>query len=246
MKKMQVKKIGNSKIMLYLSAIIVGLLISTNFKFNGISKFMDLDTKEYKSILEERNKLTREINALEKDNKELNSKILSYSTTDNKSEKIIKDMKDQIEYYGMLSGNNEVKGTGIKITINDGIINENDTDFEKTNKILHDKDMRNLLNSVKLAGAQAITVNNHRITLHSAVQCNGSFLLFDDGSVEKAPFSIFAIGDPESLKTNLNKEGGYLKKLKARGLNINLESIGEIAMPAADIREISFALEYIK
>ena len=102
MKKMQVKKIGSSKIMLYLSAIIIGLLISTNFKFNGISKFMDLNTREYKSVLEERNKLTREINALEKDNKELNNKILSYSTTDNKSEKIIKKvLHNRLFYYIM-------------------------------------------------------------------------------------------------------------------------------------------------
>ena len=140
MKRMKVRKIGNSKIMLYLSAIIIGLLISMNFKFNGISTFMNLNSKEYQSVLEERNKLTREINALEKDNKELNNKILSYSINDNKSEKIINDMKNQIEYYGMLSGNNEVKGPGIKITLNDGIINEGDTEFEKNNKILHDKE----------------------------------------------------------------------------------------------------------
>lgn len=238
-------KITGTKVLLYLAAVFLGYNITLNFNFDGINKFANLNSREYQTLQDEKNKLSRQVTALDKENKDLNNRVLSYSTDDNKSEKIINEMKDQIHYYGMVSGENEVKGKGIKIKVTDGIVSPDDTEFERNNKILHDRDMRNILNAVRIAGGEAMSVNNHRITIHSSVQCNGSFLLFDDGGVEMAPFNIYVIGDPESLKTNLTKEGGYLKSLMARGLFVELESSSEIKMPAGQTREIFFSKEYV-
>ena len=238
------KNVNN--IVIGICTIVIGYLLAVNFDFKGTEFYMQLNAKEYKSAQEEKNKLMKQVDALKKSNEQTAEKISIYSNNDGKNEKIVKDMKDQIEYYGMVTGNNEVKGTGIKILATDGEIDYNTaSDYEKRSKIIHDYDMNNIINAIRTAGAEAISINNHRVSLTTTVQCNGAFLLFEDGSLEMAPFNIYAIGDPETLKLALTQEGSYLKKLQARGIKIEFESSPEIKMPATGLRQIRFAKEFI-
>lgn len=99
-------------------------------------------------------------------------------------------------------------------------------------KLLHDSDMALVLNELRNAGAEAISVNNHRVIPWSGVICNWAFIGFEDGSMEYAPFNIYAIGDPEKLKAALMEDGSHIKQLMIRKLNIEIETRNKITMPA--------------
>ena len=90
----------------------------------------------------------------------------------------------------------------------------NETAYEVMNKILHDSDMALLINELRGSGAEAISVNNHRVTPNTAVVCNSAFLGFDDGDREAAPFKIYVIGNAELMEESLNSEGSHLRVLK--------------------------------
>lgn len=238
-------KKSNNSIIIGIGAIVVGFLLIQNFNFESVDYSMNINAKEYQKAQEEKNKLMKKVDALKKDNYEASKKISIYGVAE-KNERILKDMKEQSEFYGLVTGSNEVMGPGIKITAMDGDINYNTaSEYEKRSKIIHDYDMNNIINAIRIAGAEAISINNHRVALTTTVQCNGAFLLFEDGSLEMAPFNIYAIGDPETLKLTLASEGSYFKKLKARGIKIEVESSSEIKMPAINVREIKFAKEFI-
>lgn len=159
-------------------------------------------------------------------------KIRNYAQNDKKNDKILDDMKNQISDYKSFIGSNNVEGPGIILKINDGTTNalEENTD-EINNKLLHDNDMALVLNELRVAGAEAISVNNHRILPWSGVICNWAFLGFDDGGMEYAPFNIYAIGDPEKLKAALLEDGSHVKQLMLRKLYVDIKVVDKIIMP---------------
>ncbi|PSM59073.1 division initiation protein [Clostridium diolis] len=216
----------------FIATIILGGLISMNFNFKGIQSYSQLNATEYQNAVEERAALYRDIGNLQEDNNEKKDKIRNYAQNDKKNDKILDDMKTQISDYKSFIGSNNVEGPGIILKINDGTTNalEENTD-EINNKLLHDNDMALVLNELRVAGAEAISVNNHRILPWSGVICNWAFLGFDDGGMEYAPFNIYAIGDPEKLKAALLEDGSHVKQLMLRKLYVDIKVVDKIIMP---------------
>ncbi len=216
----------------FIATIILGVLISMNFNFKGIQSYSQLNATEYQNAVEERAALYRDIGNLQEDNNEKKDKIRNYVQNDKKNDKILEDMKTQISDYRTFIGSNNVEGSGIILKINDGTTNalEENTD-EINNKLLHDNDMALVLNELRVAGAEAISVNNHRILPWSGVICNWAFLGFDDGGMEYAPFNIYAIGDPEKLRAALLEDGSHVKQLMLRKLYVDIQVVDKIIMP---------------
>lgn len=224
----------NGKIIAFSASLAVGFLIVVNIKLDKSPVNKQLNAKEYKEAVDERNKILSEIDLLEIEKSESKEKISQYTQGDKKQGKIASDMLQQVNDYGMITGLLAVKGPGVVIKIEDGDINRREENSAATlSKIFHDNDAAMVLNEIRLAGAEAIALNNHRIIPSTSVNCNWAFLGFDDDSMEYAPFYFYAIGDPEQLKLKLSKEGSYLNKLSIRKLKVEIEEKDEIIIPSS-------------
>lgn len=240
------KNIG-SKTIIFILTVCLGFLIAGNFKFKGFSDSLKLNTAEYQDAIEKKNKLLKEVGSLKSDNTKAKEKIEKYNSEGVNSEKVIEDMKYELERLGMLTGLNEVSGEGVVIIINDGEFdNDMDSKQDLLRKTLHDSDMFAILNELKSVGAEAISINDHRFTPLSALTCKYAFLEFEDSDMVSAPFNIYAIGDAETMKSLLLEDGSYLKRLQIRGLSVELEVKKNIVMKASNVREMKFSKEYIK
>ncbi|GAA0075926.1 DUF881 domain-containing protein [Clostridium sp. CTA-5] len=230
----------------FLASIILGVLISTNFNLEQIGSFTELNAKQYKDATEERANLYKEIGNLKENNIETKDKINEYMKEDEKNEKILQDMKAQIVDYELFTGLSKVEGSGIVLKVKDGNINlEEDSEYETKSKIFHDNDMALVLNELRKAGAEAISVNNHRVVPWTGVICNWAFIGFDDNSMESAPFNIYAIGDPEKLKTALLEDGSHVKELIIRNLYVEIEERDNIIiLPTTNNKEPQFMKRY--
>ena len=236
----------SAKVVVFVSTVLVGFLIANNFNLEGVASTTQLTAKEYQNAIEEKQKLLKQISSLKDGNEEILEKINKYSYDDEKQEKVVQDMTRQLSDYGMLTGLNEVKGPGIVIHISDGVSNSEDNAYTTWSKIFHDSDMSMLLNEIRAAGAEAISINNYRITPLSAVMCNAAFLRFEDGNQVYAPFFIYAIGNPDDLEEILTQDGSHIKRLELRGLNISIEKLSEITMKSANMRNINETIEYVE
>lgn len=216
----------------FIATIILGALISMNFNFEGIQSYSQLNATEYQNAVEERAALYKAIGNFKEDNAEKKDKISNYAKNDTKNDKILEDMQAQISDYGMLIGLKKVEGSGIILKINDGTTNvKEENENEVNSKLLHDSDMALILNELRVAGAEAISVNNHRVVPWSGVICNWAFIGFDDSGMEYAPFNIYAIGDPEQLKAALLEDGSHVKQLMFRKLYVDIQEVDKITMP---------------
>lgn len=228
--------------LVFFATFILGILISINMNLGKIPSFVELNAKQYKDAIEERANLYKEIGNLKENNNEVKGKINKYMKDDEKNDKILEDMKAQISDYEMFAGLSQVEGPGIVLKINDASINlQTDSQFEVTDKIFHDNDMALVLNELRKAGAEAISVNNHRVVPWTGVICNWAFIGFQDNTMESAPFSIYAIGDPEKLKTALLEDGSHVKELMIRKLYVDIEEKDKITLiPSRDVNEVEF------
>ena len=114
----------SGKIVAFIATLIIGFIIAINIKLNKSPALKQLNAKEYKDAIDERNKLFKDLETLRTENNYSKDKINSYTHDDKKQEKLVKDMLAQVNDYGMITGLLPVKGQGIVIKIEDGDTNQ--------------------------------------------------------------------------------------------------------------------------
>lgn len=216
------------------TSIITGFLIINSVNLNNInSKVQSLNAMDYKKAIEERNQLYKDIEDIKSQNIDYRHQISKYDNNDpDKSQKLIEDMKNQLITYSELSGTSAVKGPGLIIKLEDDEIDKVwDTQSEIARKMIHEDDMALVINDIRSAGAEAISINNHRILTNTNVSCYWAFIGFEDESRVFAPFYISVIGNPEEMKSILLSENSVLQKLKARNIKVEIVVKDEIVIP---------------
>lgn len=146
--------------------------------------------------------------------------------TQNNSE--LEEKEAKINSANKLIGLAEVKGPGVIVTLQDSkkssekVLNLNDI-------IVHDVDVLSVINELKNAGAEAISINDQRIVSTTAISCDGNVISINNEKIG-SPFVIKAIGLPESLAA-LERPGGYLEKLRKYDIGASLEKSNDITIP---------------
>lgn len=108
-----------------------------------------------------------------------------------------------------------VQGPGVEVTLMDsklpypasmpaGIPPQN---------IIHDTDIDQVVNELKAAGAEAISVNDQRVGAVTPIRCAGP-TIFVNNTPQTPPYVIKAIGKPQTLETALNISNGIAAQLK--------------------------------
>ncbi|MFD7030098.1 DUF881 domain-containing protein [Streptomyces sp. NPDC059917] len=149
---------------------------------------------------------------------------------------------DQGELLALLSGATEVRGPGIKLTVDDakgastgnGNGPRESAGFSDTGR-LRDRDMQRIVNGLWQAGAEAVAINGQRLTALSAIRAAGDAILVDNKPLVP-PYEILAIGDKKRLNTEFQDsvDGQYLHVLQeSYGIRYTLSAENEVRLPAA-------------
>lgn len=127
-------------------------------------------------------------------------------------DRLKKYINQEIETIKSISGLRDVKGPGIKFLIADNedeqIIGENIQD-----DIIHDSEIQIILNDLKNAGAEAISINGERVIYKSEVKCGGPIIRIN-GKSSANPFIIEVIGNPKVLYSSVTAKGSFGWTLK--------------------------------
>ncbi len=118
-----------------------------------------------------------------------------------------KSLIADVNFYGLASGETLIKGPGITITIDDS---QRDISYwESPNDVIvHDLDLLMVINELKAAGAEAITINGQRVVDTTSVSCSG-YTVSINGRNYARPFVIEAIGDGARMSAALLGPGCY-------------------------------------
>ncbi|MEN6372848.1 MAG: DUF881 domain-containing protein [Armatimonadota bacterium] len=117
---------------------------------------------------------------------------------------IIKELQDAKFRAGLTP----VEGAGIVLQLRDSP-EKPSSGTAPIDLIIHDSDIRNFINELVNAGAEAISVNDQRVTSRSAIRCAGNNIQINNWPLV-APYEIKAVGDPKTLEGALRMPQGIV------------------------------------
>ena len=165
------------------------------------------------------------------------------SATKNNSE--LEEAKNQINEGNKTIGLAEVTGPGVIITVADSEIDSNSV-VDATDFIIHDTDILKIVNELKNAGAEAISINDQRIVYDSYIaDINEANRITVNGTrINAPPYIIKAIGNTTYLESAVSqKKYGYIDVKISEGKNVTLERQESITIPRYN-KNLNF--EYVK
>jgi len=138
--------------------------------------------------------------------------------------------KEDIEPAMIFAGVTELTGSGVKVTLQDSSAiqkpGENPNFY-----LVHDEDILRVVNEIKAAGAEAIAVNDQRLTAATGISCSGPSISVNKKALVP-PFVITAIGNPETLEGALKMRGGVVEFLHFCGIQVSIKKLENITIPA--------------
>lgn len=142
---------------------------------------------------------------------------------------------DQIETVGAAVGDVAVTGPGVVVLVDDA-------EGVRANRVL-DRDIQSLVNGLWQSGAEAVTINDHRLTALTAIRGAGDSITVDYRSLAR-PYRIAAVGDPRTLadRWRATSGGRAWQVLHDRyGLRLEVTPAQDLRLPAASGRTLRHA-----
>lgn len=137
-------------------------------------------------------------------------------------------LKAELEATGDHRRTHRCGGPGVTIILEDSSqanVTGNEADY-----LIHDNDLLSVINELRSAGAEAISLNGERILATSEVRCTGAVVTVN-GRRYAAPYVVFAIGDPDTLYSALTMRNGVVDVLSQWGITVKVTASDQLLIP---------------
>ena len=166
---------------------------------------------------------------------DVNKRIEEYNKKIQDNEEASELVEEELKESNVLVGKTDVEGEGVIITINS-------TDESP----IYAGTLLTLVNELRYAGAEAISINEVRVLSSTAIVDLSSYISVNGQRLE-APYVIKAIGDKEYLSSILNLKGsGFIDIYKSEGKDITMEKSNKVKIPKSNGDNGEFEIEHMQ
>lgn len=223
-------KINKTNLVVFGLSIVLGIVLAIQFK-QKVPEMIPVTLKSIEVTKNEINAINKEIDELKIMIRDKEEKIEMYESIIDGNENIADLLKEELNKNKAVAGFETVKGPGIIVKMWDNM-DENALGQAFDMDIIHDVDVLRIINDLRDAGAEAISINGQRVLAISEIKCGGPIIRINGKSVG-TPIYISAIGDPQVLSAAINAPNTYgyaLKNISQINLETSLKD--EIIVPA--------------
>lgn len=135
---------------------------------------------------------------------------------------------------GLLAGARAMVGPGVLITMNDAEQTDPLASGAPEERVMA-RDLQVVVNGLWAQGAEAISINDQRLTSTASIRFAGEAIVVDFRGLTR-PYVISAIGDPEALTREMTEgaTGRYVGELRDEyQLTVEVSTADEVTVPAA-------------
>ena len=158
------------------------------------------------------------------------SDIEDYKLKASDSDGYAEVLAKQLEDAKMAAGLCDVTGPGIVVTVADKRTDKTASSEGTNLYVVHQEDLLKIINELRDADAEAISVNDERLIATSEIRCAGSTVSVNNRRYS-VPYKIKAIGNPENLLGALKMKDGVIDSL-GKFLEIDVSKEQSINIPA--------------
>jgi len=204
--------------------IVIGIMLAMQYRTNLHSP-SHVSYREWSRQLVQSKNLQQQNNELVKETMALRADLAGAA-----SGKQNQSLKSQLNQANVLAGFTPVVGPGLVVVLDDNPdpMQQND---QPEDYLIHDTSLLLVINQLRNAGAEAISVNSERIIAGSEVRCAGPTILVNLNRIPP-PYEIRAIGDPDKLEQAMRREGGDLENLRFWGIKVSVQTANSLEIPA--------------
>lgn len=225
------KHIG--KVSISIACLVLGILLAMQFKsVQQNSVVDDLNTTRVQTLQELLDDEREENSRLRAQLQEAENEVQTYrEAAANSDTEGSQALLDELALYRQAAGMTDVVGPGIEVVLNDSTAAN--TSGNENNYLIHDSDILSVVNELRDAGAEALSLNGHRILATTEIRCSGSVVTVN-GRRTSAPFVIDAIGDQETMFNALMMRNGVVDVLKQWSIQVDVTEVDELLIKAYD------------
>ena len=166
----------------------------------------------------------KQLTQLQADTAALRSRLLS-------NDRLSAGTRSRLALLAARSGTIAVRSPGVSVVVDDAPHAQNDR-----NRVL-DSDLQALVNGLWEAGAEAISINGHRLTNLSAIRQAGSAITVNYRSLSR-PYTVLAIGNAKTLPARFADSSSgqaWLDLQQQVGLRFTMRNRSSLSLPAAPL-----------
>lgn len=148
------------------------------------------------------------------------------TTSDNQTKVTLQNELDRLE---LALGKTDVQGEGVIITLSEKSAAELAEDEEIVSIMA--QDLIYIVNYLKDAGAEAISINDERIVNTTDFVDIGSSIKINSKHLRSDVFIIKAIGNSAYLESSIFGKGGYVEQLNTTGIKAEIQRVNRVQIP---------------
>lgn len=224
-----------------LVALMLGLLITFQFR---VTRYIEqgIPAGRAQELAVELRQLEKDKAKLQAEANDLNAKL--QQVTKGQSE-AVQAMQDELAKARLLAGLITVTGPGVEVTL-DNPSQQRGGGGPASLFVIRDEDLLRVVNELRGAGAEAISINGQRIMATSEIRLAAPFINVNLTRIVP-PYHILAIGKPENLKSALEIPGGLAEYLRELGVQVTIQSYDRITVPGySRVMEFRYAKSVLK
>lgn len=178
-------------------------------------------------------RLEGEQEGLKKTLSQLREQLAEYQKLAAADTETLEGINAALESQRMAAGLVSLKGPGVQAILDDSSVGTLPTGTDPNTYIVHEYDLRDVVNLLWQAGSEAIAINDERIVASTSIYCVGSTVMVNDTRLSP-PYRIQAIGDPivqDALLHNPTYLGELRQRAKLYGIQFKIAKVGEMTLP---------------
>ncbi len=166
---------------------------------------------------------------------ETQQKIAEYQQKIDSNEQASELLDEELEQTNFLLGKTNVTGEGVIVTLQ----NNEEKDISAS-------DLRTLINELKLAGAEAISINGSRVLSMTEIVDVNPYILVNEERII-SPYIVKAIGNPMYLSSALSlKNSGFIDSYTKLGKTVEMKQEKNIHISAYNSSKNQLQFRYAK
>ncbi len=208
------------------------LVMFMQFKVVNQTDITEIETMRESELRLELSSWNEKYDELNTKYQEVISKIEEYKNEKESDAQTAQLLETELEQLNEVLGKTDVEGEGIVIQLIDKGGSQLSEDVQVEN--ITSTDLLQIINELFSAGAEAVSLNGHRIISMSAVYEIGTEFLKVNGDKISSPYVINAIGNPDYLKSAVSGKGGGVDQLNELGHETSVDTSKKIKIEKYD------------
>ena len=205
-----------------LACFVLIAVMFMQFKIIGLTDVTNIETMREEELRTQLANWKTQYEEVNQKYEETQETIKEYQEKKQSNEETAELLQQELDQINMILGKTDVQGQGVIITIN----KVESEDVPAISAI----DLQLIVNSLKNAGAEAISINNERIINTTDIVDIADLYIKINAQRILAPYKIKAIGDQTYLESGLLGNGGIVDELRSVGEDIKIEKSNKVVI----------------